>query len=121
MVFSWRFGGRDGTVFVIAIIAASLATFSLNSLLGITNSLPAIIAINILLLIFVIYRVIVSDKYWPIWFAGFHGAGVITGITALLFPTAQSGVYHNLAGFWALPAILSMIIGIVKDRQKLVI
>lgn len=111
------FGQRDEKRFIIAVVAATLSTFVANSIWGITTALPIVAVIDGALLIFVLAYVARSDRYWPIWFAGFHLNTIATEMGSIMFPGALPGLYTNLAGAWALPALGAAAWGVMRDRN----
>lgn len=111
------FGQRDEQRFVFAVVAATLSTFVVNGVWGITTALPFVAIIDVALWIFALAYVARTDRYWPIWFAGFHLNTIATEVGSILFPGALPGLYSNLAGAWALPALGAAAYGVMKDRK----
>lgn len=58
-----------------------------------------------------------SDRYWPIWSAGFQLVSVLTHLGPLIDPETRPTLYRGLESVWVLPILLTMIIGIAKDRR----
>lgn len=111
------FGKRYEKRFIIAVTTATLATFIANGRWGITTALPIVAAIDVALLLFVLICVARRDRYWPIWFAGFHLNTIATEVGSIMFPGAIPGLYTNLAGAWALPALGAAALGVMRDRN----
>ena len=58
-----------------------------------------------------------SKFYWPLWFAAFHLLAVLSGILIIVFSVALAPYHWALSGVWALPAVISMAIGVVLDHR----
>ena len=52
-----------------------------------------------------------SDRYWPVWFAGFCLVGALTHVTVAAMPHFASMAYSLSQGFWAYPAMASLVLG----------
>ena len=60
---------------------------------------------------------LVSDRYWPLWFAGFHAVGLFFTLCALAMPSEWQMIPWRLSGFWSLPALIAMTAGLLIDRR----
>lgn len=58
-----------------------------------------------------------SQRYWPIWSAGFALSAVLTHFGPLLDPYSDPRLYRGLATIWQLPIFATMVIGIARDRR----
>jgi hypothetical protein len=61
--------------------------------------------------------VLVSRRYWPIWMTGFHLVAVASHISTLIAPGFTPEIYRALAGVWAIPILLSLLLGVELDRR----
>lgn len=59
-----------------------------------------------------------SDRFWPIWIAGLHGAGVASHVAVLLSDDIDFHLYQALIGYWSIPVLLVMPLGIMLDRRS---
>ncbi|MEK6542623.1 MAG: hypothetical protein AABZ45_10960 [Pseudomonadota bacterium] len=109
-------GQRNEAIFAAALVLASAATISFTTLLGWTNSQPYVLMVDAVLLLCTLILAFRSASYWPIWFAALQLIGVSSGLAAVLFPTRVPAIYIILAGFWSIPALTIMTIGIVRDH-----
>ncbi|PEQ14280.1 hypothetical protein B2G71_01350 [Novosphingobium sp. PC22D] len=57
-----------------------------------------------------------SQRYWPIWSSGFALLCVLTHFGPLVDPFADERVYRGLETFWQLPILVTMVVGIWKDK-----
>ena len=85
--------------------------------MGLEESQPFVIVIDMTLLAFSICLAAKSANFWPMWFSGFHMVAVATGFARFTFPTALPTIYTNTAGFWAIPALIAAAIGVLLDRR----
>ncbi|MES2782495.1 MAG: hypothetical protein V4657_06850 [Pseudomonadota bacterium] len=58
-----------------------------------------------------------SDRYWPIWAAGFQAVAVATHLATLSVPDIVPKSYQALSAFWAIPILWVMVDGTRKDRR----
>jgi hypothetical protein len=99
------------------IVAASMATWIINFNLGFEVAQPFVFIVDGVLLAVVIHTAIRSSAYWPIWFCGFQAISVATGLASFVSPGRLPLLYTNFAGFWAIPALIAVVIGITLDRR----
>ena len=111
-------GGRDGRWASILIISASVLTVPVT-LLGRSWQRPemGVLAIDFLLLLSLYLLALSSKRYFPIWMTGFHLIAVVTHLGAAVAPEFTPEVYRGLAGLWAIPVTLSMVLGILLDQR----
>lgn len=58
-----------------------------------------------------------SQRWWPIWIAGFQLNGVLAHLTTWLVPHYTPVMYRGLESFWGIPIVLTMALGAMLDRQ----
>ena len=115
IVFS---GDRPARKFLGAILAATMLTLVVDlSFAGAVAPL-AYLAIDGVLLGVAGWYVLKIDAFWPIWFAGFQLITVASEVARLAFSGAIPEMYANVAGFWAIPALLTMAVGVMRDRRQ---
>lgn len=76
-----------------------------------------VLAVDLFLLAGLYALMLASRRYWPIWIVGFHLVAVITHLSTVVAPSFTPGVYQAMEAFWAIPVLLSMLIGVELDRR----
>jgi hypothetical protein len=117
VILYWN-GSKDGRTLVIACTVATGLTFFANFLFGFKESYLYIFLIDSALLFVAINIVLTSDKYWPMWFAGFHLVSVCSSVGYFLFPSVIPALYNKIADFWAVPALGAAAIGAWMDQKR---
>jgi hypothetical protein len=110
---------RHGPTIAIACLVGTLATFGTNVFIGFIESQLYILMIDCTILLVLIRVIQFSDRYWPIWFAGFHIISVCSQISYIVFPARIPALYDQLSGFWAVPALGTAAIGAWMDRKRI--
>jgi hypothetical protein len=111
-------GERVERRFALFLLSGVIATYLLNLSLGWDGAQILIMLINSSVLVFGLFLIATTKRYWPIWFCGFHSVTVATDIAQLTFPNNLPALYTNLQGFWFFPAVVIMVIGIVLDSKN---
>ena len=111
-------GGSNEKWFSTAIFANVTYTYFVNKTLGWVNAHPFVLVIDIMLLVFLLALMSKSRRYWPIWFAAFHSIAVATSAAFFIFPNDIPSLYINAQGFWFLPALMSMTVGVIMDSRQ---
>lgn len=60
-----------------------------------------------------------SNRHWPAWSAGFQLLCVLAHLGPLLDPVLNPKFYRALESLWILPMLLTMVVGIARDRRAL--
>lgn len=113
-------GGRDGRwagSMILAAAALSLPPMFMEDVYAKTELL--IFAVDLLLLIALYVLMLRSRRYWPIWMTGFHSIAVVTHLSTMLAPSFRPLIYWAMGSFWAIPVLLSMLVGVMLDRRAL--
>jgi uncharacterized membrane protein len=110
-------GCKMERIFISIIFISSILTFLVNVYLEDIRVNFIVVGIDLIVWVIALIYVVRSDRYWPIWFAGFHTNTIGTELAASLFPSSISGLYINLAGAWALPALGVAAYGAWCDRK----
>ncbi len=114
----WVFGESTERRFVCFLLLATFFTFLSNTWLGRGSARLAISAIDMSVLALAVMIALRSDRYWPVWFSGFHSLAVLSGLQSLLVSERYAAYFWAFSGFWALPAVLAMAVGIVLDDRS---
>lgn len=116
--YAFLLGGRDGRWAASLLVAAavlSLPPMFMEEVYAKTELI--IFAVDLLLLIGLYCLMISSRRYWPIWMTGFHAIAVVTHLSTLLAPNFGRLIYWAMGSFWAIPVVLSLLIGVELDRR----
>lgn len=116
--YGWLAGDRLDKQAAAWIAAALLGTLGATTFANPAHVLSAILIVDIALLVVIIRIALRSPRYWPIWFAGLHLAGVAYGAAALMVAPPHQEVLRVFAGFWGVPALLAMVFGLFLDRRE---
>lgn len=119
LVISWRAGDRHDRRMIMGIVAAAMMSAAVFSLFEAEPALLLVSTIDIALLLFVFAFARTSRRFWPIWFCGFQSATVLFELAALVLPGEYMMLAWRLGAFWSMPALLSMTLGLLIDRQKM--
>jgi hypothetical protein len=118
-VYAATFGGRDGLWAASLIIAASVLTVPAAHLDHSWGQVEtARMGVDIALLVGLYVLMLYSRHFWPVWMTGFHLIAVVTHVSVLLVPHYTPVIYRAMQSVWALPVLLSMVIGVAMDRQR---
>ena len=52
-----------------------------------------------------------TDRFWPLWFAGFCLVGAVTHVSTAAMPSYTPKAYAWAQAFWGYPAIAAMVMG----------
>jgi hypothetical protein len=110
-------GDRPAQRFLGAILIATLLTGATDLMIAKVIAPFAYLAIDASLLGLAIYFVVMIDRFWPVWFAGFQTITVASELSRLIFSGLSPERYADVGGFWAVPAFLSMVAGVTLDRR----
>ena len=113
----WQAGDRQDRIMMVVICAAAGLTVAAHSIPGEYGSRAGVLAVDCALLFAVVRYALVSRRHWPLWFAGMQAAAIAISIVSLLLPPMAGWVLEMLSLFWALPALLVMVLGLLKDQR----
>ncbi|APR53125.1 hypothetical protein CA223_04075 [Sphingomonas koreensis] len=116
--FAALFGGRSGRaiafIYLLAVAATSLAT--LDPKAWADQHLPAL-AVDFALLVALLWVAMRSDRWFPLWFTGFHLVALVSHLATILAPGFAPKLYFLLQSMWSVPMLLTLAIGVALDRQ----
>jgi len=116
--YAAAFGGRDGRWAALLIILASVLTVPAAHLGRSWGQIElARMLVDTALLAGLYVLMLHSRRYWPIWMTGFHLIAVVTHFSTLLVPDYAPHFYRAMQSFWALPVLLSLLVGVTLDRR----
>ena len=98
----------------IVLVLASLVS-PLVQKTGFVSLEVGIMLVDMMVLIFLVTISLVSDKFWPLWAAGFELVGVVVHLARLTKSDVWFFAYSNAEIFWAYPVYLTLMIGAVIE------
>jgi hypothetical protein len=113
---AFAMGGRDERIGALAIGLAAVASPLVqdSSFVGLNLGL---LLVDLALLTLLLWLVFASDRYWPMFAAGFHLTGTLIhafpGLVARLHPDA----YADAIAVWAYPVLLSLLAGTLIEAR----
>lgn len=114
LIWGDRIGRLGGLITIGVALASGVATWPGTS--WARTDLPLIL-VDGLYLIALVALALRSDRYWPIWLAGFQ----LDSVIALFGPFFLSGLparlVEGLESFWAIPILSTMCVGVEQDRR----
>ncbi|MBZ9647075.1 hypothetical protein K9B33_05940 [Sphingobium sp. 3R8] len=126
LILSALWGGKDERIGVCLFLLALVGTHFATSALPIRyRSVELdVLLIDGLLAAALIALSLKSDRFWPLWATSFHLLTIYTHMAMLMAVSIVAFPYAFLAGWWAWPTLLSMVIGAYgyhrrKRQQKL--
>lgn len=118
LAIGWQAGDRRDRFAILAIGGSAVATAAADLLIGGRGALALVGLVDIALLAVMVRLALITPKHWPIWFAGIHATAVLMGVAGLSFPTEQRIMLEFVSGFWAIPALAVMVIGLLADQRN---
>lgn len=116
--FAAAYGGRAGRAIAALYILACAATVGAWFLeRDWTRTHVATFAVDALLLVALLRVALASDRWFPIWFTGFHLVAVVSHLASYIAPGFLLEIYFLLQAFWSIPMLLALVIGVALDRQ----
>lgn len=109
---------RPAQFFFCAILGATALTAISDLRLSQEALWYSYLAIDSSLLAISLYLVMKSSSYWPIWFSGFQSITVASELAKITHSGMEVGIYLDVAGFWSIPALIFMVVGVHLDRVK---
>lgn len=112
------FGGKTGRAGAIIFIAATVLTiiaFQANPTWRSTSY--GIFVVDLGCLIALAVLAIKSNRYWPIWAAGFQTIAVATHLATMVAEETVPHAYRALLSFWGIPILVVMVAGTLRDRR----
>ena len=112
----WIKATRSDRRLIFAIALAAVLTFGTLTLLDQADAAKVIAVIDLSLLCYAIWRSLHTERFWPVWFAGFQTAAILTWLASALVSHAN-WLIMLLASFWVIPCQVVIVWGTLKDRH----
>lgn len=114
--YSFLFGSIEGKLSSTLIFTATIATHILYTHQQWYEIHLFILVVDLFLLIFVYFLSLHSTKNWLLWMSGFLLVGVATHLSPVFSNLFNPRAYELLQGFWSIPVMLTMALGIFMNR-----
>ncbi|WP_262504385.1 hypothetical protein [Sphingobium sp. KCTC 72723] len=115
--FALMFGGRDGRRFVVISVAAVLLTIPAQMAGSWHVTQYWLTTVDLFTFAALLWLMLQSDRYWPVWTAACQLLTVLTHVVTLLIHSFSDRIYEGLNTVWIIPLMLFTIIGIELDRK----
>lgn len=113
------YGGKPERIGAVIVILASFLTSDLAPHgLGWADASLNLLIIDGMTMLAITTLALSTNRYWPMWFAGFCLVGLMTHVAAAAMPEFAAKAYSLSQGFWAYPAIGSMALGTWFQRRR---
>jgi len=120
LIFAACFGGRDARWAAALVLAAVIATGVAEELNRNWGSVHLTVAtVDFCLLIGLGHLMLISRSFWPIWMTAAQLLTVLCHAAAALAGPYNQQIYTALATLWAIPCLLSMVVGVALDRRAI--
>jgi hypothetical protein len=112
-------GGRDERAAATGYIVAAAATWIVAMTQRVHYREPqyAVMAVDIVFLVFLLLIVRRSRRFWPLWVAAAHLVGIFTHIVRILQPSTLAEAYASVQPFWAFPMLFALAVGTFHNRS----
>lgn len=114
----WHAGDRQDRRIILIIGLATILTTIAQLTLEFLPSRIAICAIDLALLVLVFRYALQANRHWPIWFAGIQATATLLDAIAIVLPQGDRSLFSVFGGFWAIPALLILAIGLLADQRN---
>jgi hypothetical protein len=115
--FAAWFGGKDGRWFVVLLLVSVFMTDIAQGAGSWHGTQYGLMAVDTLFFASLVWLMLRSTSYWPIWAAASQFMSVVTHVVTLLIQTFSDRIYEGLSTVWVIPLLLLTIIGIEQDRK----
>lgn len=98
----------------VALFSASVAT-PLVILSVFSAPEYGVLAVDVMLLGWLVALALATDRFWPLWAAGFHIVGTIIHVARMIDPTVVPMAYGHGQAFWAYPVLAALASGALVE------
>jgi hypothetical protein len=97
------------------LLAAFITPLAVTS--GFASPETGVLGIDMGLLAFLVIIALKSDRFWPLWAAGFHVVGTTIHLATFVEVDIWPPAYANAQGFWAWPVLAALFIGTIVEAR----
>ncbi len=119
--YAARFGGKTERVGAAIMLLGSLLSVPATWLTGAGDWLTAdvnVLIVDVAALAGLLTLALRTNRYWPLWAAGFHLDAVVTHCAKLLAPAIVPQAYSLSQGLWAYPMLAALVIGTRQHQLR---
>lgn len=112
-------GGRDERAVAAGFLVAAAASWTAALIQDARYRDPqyAVMAVDLLFLVFLLAIVRRSRRFWPLWVAAAHLVGTLTHVARILQPSTLAEAYASVQPFWAFPMLFALAVGTFHNRS----
>jgi hypothetical protein len=107
---AWKWGGLDEKLAAFGFVLAALAT-NLANANSYARTETGILVIDFALLLGLIIIALRSDRFWPMWAAGFQIVAVMVHIASMIETGDFAWAYAVGLIFWTYPVLIALGVG----------
>jgi hypothetical protein len=111
-------GGRDGrrvaAIYILGCLATVGAWFVQSDW---SHTHYATFLVDAFLLVAFWWIAMRSERWFPTWVTGFHLVTVVSHFASFVVPGYAFKLYFFLQGFWSVPMLIVLVVGVVLDRR----
>ena len=103
--------GRDSERWTALVLFVSAVASPIVETSEFVHPESGILAIDFMLLAYLIALALRSDRFWPLWAAGFQIVGTLIHVARLVDTTIWQSAYATAEIFWAYPVLAALALG----------
>ena len=103
--------GRDSERLTAAVLVLAAMVSPLVQTSDFFHPEGGILSIDVLLLVYLLALALRSDRYWPLWAAGFQVVGTFIHVARLVDATVWPYAYATAQVFWSYPVLFALAAG----------
>lgn len=103
--------GHDNERWTAIVVLISAVASPLVETSEFAHPESGILVIDVLLLVYLIALALRSDRFWPMWAAGFQIVGTLIHVARLVDATIWPAAYATAGVFWAYPVLIALALG----------
>ncbi len=105
-------------LFILLILACTVGTMFAGGQNGGAELVWVTFAIDLVLWLSGLFLVIATDRFWPIWFTGFHTNTILLHFVSLFTSDHYAQLLNYAAAAWAIPALGVAAYGVLLDYRS---
>lgn len=111
----WK-GTRDARIISVTCLAASTVTFLVAGKYSGVETM--ILAVDLVVLGAFLYVAMRSDRFWPLWIAGFHVTTIFGHVLRMMSSDLVPIAYAVALRLWAYPELIILGVAVWRSQQR---